>query len=59
MNQDEFSQLFEPHIAVLYRVAYQWTLNEAEAEDLVQELASRMLLKIKDLKKKQSNFVHG
>lgn len=50
MTSDPFSLLFSPHIPMLYRMAYQWTLNDADAEDLVQELASKMISKVDQLK---------
>ncbi len=50
MTSDPFSLLFSPHIPMLYRMAYQWTLNGDDAEDLVQELASKMINKVDQLK---------
>ena len=53
MIENEFSNLFSPHIKVLYRVAYQWTLDPGEAEELVQELASKLIERTAELKKIQ------
>ncbi|MBQ7858554.1 MAG: sigma-70 family RNA polymerase sigma factor [Faecalibacterium sp.] len=41
-----FEQLFLPHEAQLYRVAFLYTKNEADALDVVQETAYRAFLKI-------------
>lgn len=38
-----FNQIFSPHIQSLYALAYRWTQNQAEAEDLVQDLAIKLL----------------
>jgi len=50
MFEDEFSQLFSPHVTVLYRLAYQWTLDSNDAEDLVQELALKVVGQIEKIK---------
>lgn len=51
MIEDEFSQLFTPHVDVLYRMAYQWTLDPGDAEELVQELALKVVNKVQELRK--------
>jgi len=51
MIEDEFSQLFTPHVDVLYRMAFQWTLDPNDAEELVQELALKLVNKVPELRR--------
>ncbi len=41
-RQDAFSELVRPHLAALYRLAYRFTGRQHEAEDLLQELLTRL-----------------
>jgi len=41
-NQDRFTALLAPHIDYLYRLAYRFTGQRADAEDLVQELLTKL-----------------
>ncbi len=49
MPQLNFEQLFGPHITPLFKVAYQWTLNAEDAEDLVQELALKLVSRVDEM----------
>jgi RNA polymerase sigma factor (sigma-70 family) len=41
-RQDAFSKLVRPHLAGLHRLAYRFTGRQHEAEDLLQELLTRL-----------------
>jgi RNA polymerase sigma factor (sigma-70 family) len=45
----EFDALFREHIPALYRAAYRWTGSVDRAEDLVQELLTRLYPKLEEL----------
>ncbi len=47
--EDRFSQLFRPHIQDLYRTAYRWTQSPQSAEDLVQDLALRVIERVDEM----------
>ncbi len=47
--KEDFDILLAPHIETLYRLAYRFTGNRHDAEDLVQELLVRLYPKCKDL----------
>lgn len=38
-----FTRLVCPHLNAMYRMAYRWTMNRDDAEDLVQETLARLL----------------
>jgi RNA polymerase sigma-70 factor (ECF subfamily) len=40
--QDVFAELVRPHLQALYRLAYRFTGRQHEAEDLLQELLTRL-----------------
>ena len=46
---DRFETLMRPHFDALYASARRFTLNDADAEDLVQEVCMKAFLKIDDL----------
>ncbi len=46
-----FEQLITPHLDGLYRQAYRFTGSRHDAEDLVQELLTRLYPKLKELQK--------
>ncbi len=48
-NRDVFSALLSPHIDYLYRLAYRFTGQTADAEDLVQELLSKLYARRSEL----------
>lgn len=42
MAADAFAELLRPHLPALYRLAYRFTGQQADAEDLLQELLTRL-----------------
>jgi RNA polymerase sigma-70 factor (ECF subfamily) len=47
----EFERLFRDHVPALYRAAYRWTGAVDQAEDLVQELLTRLYPRLDELRK--------
>ncbi len=47
----EFDRLLREHVPVLYRYAYRWTGKVDEAEDLVQELLTRLFPRLDELRR--------
>ncbi|WP_444903673.1 RNA polymerase sigma factor [Microbulbifer sp. CnH-101-E] len=48
-----FAELIHPHIRQLYRMAFRWTGNREEAEDLVQDVLASLLTRSVALEKIQ------
>lgn len=46
----DFERLLRPHLDRLYRLAFRFTATRDDAEDLVQELCSRMLPRLNELR---------
>ncbi|GAB2894015.1 RNA polymerase sigma factor [Microbulbifer echini] len=46
-----FAEFVHPHIRQLYRMAYRWTRNREEAEDLVQDVLASLLARSVALEK--------
>jgi len=46
----EFDRLFREHIPALYRSAYRWTGSTDRAEDLVQDLLTRLYPRLDDMR---------
>ena len=44
-----FDQLLRPHMQGLYRLAFRLAGNKSEAEDLVQDVLTKVLLRLDDL----------
>jgi RNA polymerase sigma factor (sigma-70 family) len=44
-QQDAFAELVRPHLQALYRLAYRFTGRQHEAEDLLQELLTRLYVR--------------
>jgi RNA polymerase sigma factor (sigma-70 family) len=42
MSPDAFAELLRPHLAALYRLAFRFTGRQFDAEDLLQELLTRL-----------------
>jgi RNA polymerase sigma factor (sigma-70 family) len=42
MSPDAFAELLKPHLAALYRLAFRFTGRQFDAEDLLQELLTRL-----------------
>jgi RNA polymerase sigma-70 factor (ECF subfamily) len=48
-REDRFTALVRPHLNVMYRMAYRWTQNADEAEDLVQDVLTRLIPRLDEL----------
>ncbi|MEX1033784.1 MAG: RNA polymerase sigma factor [Cellvibrionaceae bacterium] len=48
-HEDRFTALVRPHIGAMYRMAYRWTQNRDEAEDLVQDVLTRLVTRLDEL----------
>lgn len=46
----EFDRLFREHIPALYRSAYRWTGSAERAEDLVQDLLTRLYPRLEEMR---------
>lgn len=46
---DRFTALVRPHIQLMYRMAYRWTQNQSEAEELVQDVLARLFPRLEEL----------
>ncbi|MCX2778245.1 RNA polymerase sigma factor [Microbulbifer thermotolerans] len=49
--EERFVALVSPHIRRMYRMAFRWTMNAAEAEDLVQDVLISLLPKVAQIEK--------
>lgn len=50
-KKHQFIELLRPHIDILYRMAYHWTQSQADAEDLVQDILTRLASRVEELQK--------
>ncbi len=50
-DADTFESLVAPHVEQLYRLAYRYTGNQADAEDLVQDLLVKLFPRLDELRK--------
>lgn len=48
-SKDRFIRLLRPHVEAMYRMAYRWTKNQHNAEDLVQEVLTRLASRLDEL----------
>lgn len=48
-TEDRFTALVRPHLRLMYRMAYRWTQDRSEAEDLVQDVLTRLFPKTEEL----------
>lgn len=48
-REDQFTAMVRPHIGLMYRMAYRWTQNRDEAEDLVQDVLTRLVNRMHEL----------
>lgn len=48
-REDQFTALVRPHVNAMYRMAYRWTQNRHEAEDLVQDVMTRLVTRLDEL----------
>lgn len=51
VREHRFSELVSPHIGSLYRMAYRWTQDRDDAEDLVQETLARLFRRVDDMER--------
>ncbi len=42
-SREQFTELVRPHLGMMYRMAYRWTQNREDAEDLVQEALLKLI----------------
>ncbi|WP_237059237.1 RNA polymerase sigma factor [Microbulbifer sediminum] len=49
--EDRFTALVRPHLRLLHRMAYRWTQHGDEAEDLVQDVLTRLFPRVAELEK--------
>lgn len=47
--EDRFTALVRPHLRLMYRMAYRWAQNSADAEDLVQDVLTRLFPRLEEL----------
>lgn len=50
-REHRFSELVRPHIGSLYRMAYRWTQDRDDAEDLVQEALTKLVGRVDDMER--------
>lgn len=48
-NRQRYTCLVQPHIAVMYRMAYRWTQNREESEDLVQDVLLKLVDRLDEM----------
>jgi len=51
VREHRFSELVSPHIGAMYRMAYRWTQDRDDAEDLVQEALSKLFRRVDDMER--------
>jgi len=49
VREHRFSELVKPHIGTLYRMAYRWSQDQDDAEDLVQETLTKLVTRIDEM----------
>ena len=47
--EDRFTVLVRPHMRLMYRMAYRWTQDRSESEDLVQDVLTRLFPRLDEL----------
>jgi RNA polymerase sigma-70 factor, ECF subfamily len=52
-SKDIYIELLRPHVEILYRMAYRWTQNREDAEDLVQEILARLVDRVAEMQQVQ------
>ncbi|WP_111642276.1 RNA polymerase sigma factor [Marinimicrobium alkaliphilum] len=50
-QQDVFTELLRPHVELMYRMAYRWTQSSSDAEDLVQDILTRLATRVDELQR--------
>lgn len=51
LEHEQFEQLLQPHLQQLYRVAYRFTGQRADAEDLVQDVVVKLYPRMQEMQK--------
>lgn len=52
--KDRFQALLRPHIELMYRMAYRLTQSQSEAEDLVQDVLTRLAKRVDEMEQVES-----
>ncbi|WP_346840225.1 RNA polymerase sigma factor [Microbulbifer sp. SAOS-129_SWC] len=47
--EDRFTALVRPHLRLMYRMAYRWSQDRSESEDLVQDVLTRLFPRLDEL----------
>ena len=50
-QETRFTELVKPHVDVMFRMAYRWTQQTQEAEDLVQDVLTRLVNRVNELER--------
>lgn len=50
-EHEQFEELMQPHLQQLYRLAYRFTGQRADAEDLVQDVALKLYPRLQEMQK--------
>ena len=50
-SRDRYQALLRPHIEILYRMAYRWTLSQHDAEDLVQDVLVHLATRVAEMER--------
>lgn len=53
-SRDRYQTLLRPHIEIMYRMAYRWTLSQHDAEDLVQDVLVRLATRVEEMEQVES-----
>ncbi len=55
-QEPSFEELVAPHMERLYRLAYRYVGNQADAEDLIQDLLIKLVPRVDELRKVEQPF---
>ncbi|MBD3649512.1 MAG: RNA polymerase sigma factor [Pseudomonadales bacterium] len=48
--KEEFANMVRPHVEVMFRMAWRWTRNTEDAEDLVQDVLVKLAAKVEEMR---------
>lgn len=48
-EKEQFTKLLNPHIELMYRMAYHWTRSQEDAEDLVQDVLIKLANRVEEM----------
>lgn len=51
VSEHRFSELVRPHVGSMYRMAYRWTQNREDSEDLVQETLAKLVNRVDEMER--------